>query len=345
MPAPTIDDLITLNQEILAIARARVPVAGELVAAAKQMPAGAAMLAELIANELEKGKTLDQAVAAQQARLPKFYTAVVAAGVNAGRLPAALEGLSEALSRMRSLRWRVLSAFVYPLFVVALAWVLAVVAATYLAPTFDWMELGRSPAINALRVSPTVFWPLVLSVPIALSLLALVNFIGAMRARRSFSTGVWLADRLPGVRAVCRWTAYANFAELLSLLTAHRAPLPEALRMAGDAVDWRPLSDAAGSLATEVEAGKPVESAGPSLRRLPPLVRLALLSSADQPSLAALLAQGADSYHRRALASLNNLGLFLPAAATALVGGSAVAVYALLVLGPYFNSLSDLARP
>lgn len=242
MAGASIQNLITLNQEILAIARAKAPIAAELTTAARQMPSGAAMLAELIAHELDRGKPLDQAVAAQQARLPRFYTAVVAAGVNSGRLTSALEGLSESLARMQGLRWRVLNSFSYPLFVIGMAWVLTVIAARTLAPRFDWIDPESPPALALLRTDGAAFWWLLASVPLVLFVLALTTYWRSAHTSRSFSTGLGLLDRLPGVSSACRSTAYANFSDLLSLLVAHRTPLPAALRMAADAVDWRPLS-------------------------------------------------------------------------------------------------------
>ncbi|TWT74513.1 Type II secretion system protein F [Posidoniimonas polymericola] len=345
MAGASIQDLIALNQEILAIARAKAPIAAELAAAARQMPSGAAMLAELIAHELERGKPLDQAVAAQQARLPRFYTAVVAAGVNSGKLTSALEGLSESLTRMQALRWRVLNSFSYPLFVASMAWVLAVAAARTFAPRFDWVDPSMPPTLEWLRADGVGFWLLLVSVPLVLFGAELFTLWGSARTGRSYATGLGVLDRLPGVNSACRSTASANFADLLSLLVAHRTPMPDALRMAADAVDWRPLTAAAGGLASEIEVGHPIAAGGASLRLLPPLVRMALLTGADADSMAALLQQAAQSYHRRALSAINGLSLLLPAATTATIGGVAVAAYGLLMLGPYFSALNKLALP
>lgn len=340
---PTIDDLIVLNQEILAIARARVPVAPELVEAAREMPQGAAASARLIAHESEKGSPLDEAVATQRARLPAFYTSVVAAGVKSGRLPAALEDLSGALARMKTLRRQVVLALAYPLAIATLAWVLLILAAGYLAPQFDWIGFNHQPAINAFRFPPSVVWTVALSVPALLLAFVSLQWLFSSRVSRSFSTGLWLLDHLPGVGKVCRLTAYANFSEVLHLLIAHRTPLPEALRLAGDAVDWDRLRTPAGILASELERGAPLDPQSKSLGMLPPLVKLSLLANQGGDIPAQSLGHAAGAYHYRAVASLNNLALYLPAVATAAIGGTAVGVYALLVLGPYYTALWELA--
>ncbi len=308
------------------------------------MPRGAATLAALVGAEMEKGKPLDEAIAAQRGRLPEFYTAVVAAGARSGRLTSALEVLSEALARIDNLRRRVVFAFAYPLAIVAAAWMLLVAAARYLAPTFDWIELSRKPLIDALRVEPSAFWALLLSVPIVLLVFGLLHYFISTRANRSFATGMWLADRLPGVRGVCRLTAQAQFTELLYLLTAHHTPLPEALRLSADAVGWNQLTRPAGALGTELERGEPLKANSKSLGQLPPLVRLSLLAGDSPERLSRSLWHAADAYHERANCALDSLSFYLPAVTTAAIGGTAVAVYALLTLGPYFQALGEIGN-
>lgn len=343
MPTASIEDLIALNQEILALARAKAPVARELRTAARQMPSGAATLAQQIASEMERGATLDEAVGRQASNLPRFYCAVVTAGVRSGRLTSALEGLSKALARMVALRRRIMLSLSYPLFLLAAVWVMLVFFAQHLGPLFEWVGFRRPIAIDALRVSPSAFWITALSVPVLLGVYATVQYWRAAHPRRSFSTGVWLFDRLPGVNSVCRLTAYANFTEVLQMLVANRTPLPEALRVAADAVAWKPLSTPAGMLASELERGERVQAKSPALRSLPPMVRMSLLASDTPERLAVSLWHSAAAYNERASVALSNLAMLLPAAATALIGGSAIVVYGLLVLGPYFAALREIS--
>ncbi|MCA9240225.1 MAG: type II secretion system F family protein [Planctomycetales bacterium] len=341
--AANIEDLIALNQEILALARAKAPVARELLTAAHQMPSGAATLARRIAEEMQRGASLDQAVAKQTGELPEFYTAVVTAGVRSGRLTSALEGLTRALARMVALRRRIMLSLSYPLFLVAAVWVLLVFFAQHLGPLFEWVGFRRPLALDALRVSPSAFWVTALSVPVLLVVYATVQYWRAAHPRRSFSTGVWLFDRLPGAQSVCRLTAYANFTEVLQLLVAHRTPLPEALRAAADSVGWKQLSTPAGMLASELERGDPLNAHSPALRGLPPMVRMSLLAGDTPERLSKSLWHAAAAYHERASVALSNLAMLLPAAATAVIGGSVVAVYGLMVLGPYFAALREIS--
>ncbi len=199
------------------------------------MPRGAATLAALVGAEMEKGKPLDEAIAAQRGRLPEFYTAVVAAGARSGRLTSALEVLSEAPARIDNLRRRVVFAFAYPLAIVAAAWMLLVVRPGTWRPPLTGSSCHASRSSTRCGSSPrrSGAW---LSVPIVLLVFGLLHYFISTRANRSFATGMWLADRLPGVRGVCRLTAQAQFTELLYLLTAHHTPLPEALRLSADAV-------------------------------------------------------------------------------------------------------------
>lgn len=341
--AGSLTELMVLNQEILAIARARAPISAELLRAARQMPGAGAKLAQRIAERLQAGATLEQALVDQHPKVPHFYTAVVVAGQQSGRLPQALERVGVALQRMDVTRRQGVLALAYPLAIAATAWVLLVVAARYLAPTLEWIELSRKPLLSHLHAEGARFWVLLASVPAALLTLLLLQRFTRRRNARAVSTGAWLIDRLPGVAHIRRLNAYATFADILSLLVEHQTPLPKALRLAGDAVQWAPVTTPAHRLAQEVADGQPLSADHEGLTLLPPLVRVSLLSAAAPESISHCVRYAAVEYHRRATASLANLAVVLPAMLTATIGGAAVGGYALLVLAPYYTALWELA--
>src|SRR5436309_10748340 len=83
----SVDDLITLNEEIAGMARAGLPLDQGLAMLAKEMGQGrlGQVTAELAAD-LKAGHTLPQALERQRWRVPPFYAVLVAAGARTGRI-------------------------------------------------------------------------------------------------------------------------------------------------------------------------------------------------------------------------------------------------------------------
>src|SRR5947209_1505582 len=81
------EDLIALNEEIAAMARAGLPLDQGLAALAREMDRGRLrqVTAEL-AEDLRQGKTLPEALERQGNRVPPFYAALVTAGIRTGRI-------------------------------------------------------------------------------------------------------------------------------------------------------------------------------------------------------------------------------------------------------------------
>jgi hypothetical protein len=71
---------------------------------------------------MSEGSSLSQALEAEGSRFPRIYRAVVDAGLHAGRLPAALEGLTAYVQSYLDARQTIGTALSYPLMVFVLAY-------------------------------------------------------------------------------------------------------------------------------------------------------------------------------------------------------------------------------
>ena len=168
-----------------------------------------------------------------------MYRTVVEAGLRAGRLPAALESISNYARELVELRRKITLALLYPFIVMALAYLLFLVVITDL--------------IERLRETYEVFqiplaWPLAILVSVAEfasrwwwipPLLMLVAVIWWMTTGGAYILNFNGPARplawIPGVGAICRRFQLANFSDLLALLVEHEVPLPEGLRLTADA--------------------------------------------------------------------------------------------------------------
>src|SRR4051794_36850176 len=90
----SLDQLAALNDEIAALARAGLPLERGLLTIGRDVPGKLRDVMVTLGERMSRGEGLAEAMAAEGARFPTIYRAVVEAGLRAGRLSVALEGLS-----------------------------------------------------------------------------------------------------------------------------------------------------------------------------------------------------------------------------------------------------------
>src|SRR5204863_3709505 len=110
-----------------------VPLGPGLSAFGSDLPGRLGKIAAEVGHRLEHGEPLDRIVA-QQESFPPAYKAVVQAGLRVGRLPAALEGISQSARRTAQLRWTISMAILYPLIVMSVGYCLFIFTVTRIAP-------------------------------------------------------------------------------------------------------------------------------------------------------------------------------------------------------------------
>ena len=94
MSSVSIEQLIALNDEIVSLVRGGMPLDAGLRELGQSSGGVMRRLTEALTTRMEHGASLEEALSAEQAQLPPEYRAVVTAGLRAGRLPAALEAVS-----------------------------------------------------------------------------------------------------------------------------------------------------------------------------------------------------------------------------------------------------------
>lgn len=342
-----LDDLIALNDEIAALARAGLPLECGLLGFGAEVPGRLGTLATTLGQRLQQGQSLPEALAAEGNALPPTYRAVVEAGLRSGRLPAALEDLAGYARGFAELRRVIAQALLYPLIVLLFAYGLFLAFLTLLLPrlldafaTFRIPVPGLAHAMRRLGQTALYWGPIV-----PLGLLALVGlwvWTGRAGALRIGAGLRWVPGLGP---LLADWRA-SNFAGWLALLLGHGVPLPEAAELAGEASGDPALKDAAGRLAQATRRGEP---AGQALRAasdpLPPLLGWLVVAGQDQGTLAPTLRQAAELYRRRALRRAETLRTLLPTFLLLLIGGVAALAYTVLLFVPWTTLLQALTRP
>ena len=341
----SLDELIALNAEIAALARAGIPLERGL---GSLRGGSGGVLIERLRQRLEQGASLPDVFAAESHQIPRAYHAVIEAGLRTGRLPEALETITGYAEMLVDLRRRLRLALIYPAIVVAVAYLLLWMFLTRLAgpigETYRMFGLREHAWVSLLAwFEQTAIWWLVIP-PAAALILAIAWFSAGMGPHGG--TGVSSAGMawFPGIGRVVRHFRRSAFAEMLAMLTDRNVPLPTALRLSGEATGDRRIAAEAGRLAADVEAGRTLRESVGGSQVFPPFMRWMMGAGEQQQALPAALRQLGEIYRRRGIRQSDWLRFLLPIGLTVFVGGGVVLCYALLLFLPLTALLNSLGQ-
>lgn len=339
-----LEHLIALSDEMAALVRAGVPLERGLVNFGEDVPGELGRLAKRLGQRLERGDSLEEVLATDEAAFPRVYRTVVEAGMRSGRLASALEGLASAARRLAELRRAISLSMLYPLTVILLAYGLLIFFIVQLAPRYQaaYQDLRLKPnplldGLASLGNSAHLWGP---ALPVLL-LLAVVTWW--WQSGRSLlvesSAASLLLGWIPGVRKLLAESRIALFSELLALLVEHDTPLPEAIRLAASVAGDRRTAHSAEQLAAAVTRGEAVSL---QLDGCPPILAWLLTTGPGQELSAQAARQTAEHYGASARYRAEMVRSALPVLATLCVAGVVTLCYGLMLLVPWFQMLEQL---
>ena len=261
-----------LSRQIAGLAQAGLPLAHGLVALGEELPPGRLRRSmNHLAERLESGVTLDEALEDQKDRIPPHLRGLVIAGLRTGRLGDVLSRFSQYVAIGTELNRRLWLSLAYPILTVCFAsglfFFLCVVMVGQFEDIFRNFSVPLPRLTIALLVAARIVnraWlPTVIVIgTIAACWLAAKIFL-RQPTRRS------LAARIPLVGTVWRATSLAEFCHLLALLLESRLPMPEALRLTGEGVQDARVDAACEQMARQVEAGRTLAQSMEKMRLFP----------------------------------------------------------------------------
>jgi general secretion pathway protein F len=348
--ALSLDEFIALNDEVVALVRAGVPLEQGLVELGEDLPGRLGQVARDIGQRIQAGETLAHILLSENSAYPPLWRAVVAAGLRTGKLSVALEGISATARRIAEMQRGIRAAMIYPWVVTAIAFASFILLVTVIAPRMsaavqDLTQI-RNPFLDSLVwLGGSVQWWGTL-IPAAAALYLLTSSwrwrhsLTLHDGRNSRSGWQWW----PGIRRAMRNSRMATFAQTLALLLEHKTPLEEALLLSGDASGDRQLRDVVRVIGQRLRRGELITPQEAKKINFPPLLAW-ILSSRNQPdNLPLVLTQIADRCRQSSVRETSRTIAFLPLAVTALVGGTVTLVQALVLFWPISRMLYDLGR-
>ncbi|HMC11449.1 MAG TPA: type II secretion system F family protein [Pirellulaceae bacterium] len=343
----TLEQLAALSDEIGALARAGVPLDRGLWELSQDMPGRMGKLAGDISQRLEAGASLEQVVAELGSALPPAYRSVIAAGVRAGRLSLAMEGISHTARRIGQLRTSIYLSLLYPLMVL---WV------TYSLSVFVLVKIG--PVLSRMLVDFDVAGSWIVSLYDAAA-----RHCGWLGPLLPFAFAAWLAwawirsgqiaegrelhpllafGAVGTLARLQRASRLASLADLLSLLVGNAVPLPEAVELASAAVGSPRLAKSGKELAAQLRRGETIQKAPAGF---PPLLAWTIAGGQSQPRLVRALTRAAEVYREEIARRSQWLAFYVPMVVTTFICGGIVLIYAALTLGPWLAIMRRVAEP
>jgi type IV pilus assembly protein PilC len=214
-----------------------------------------------VADDVEGGSTLSEALAKYPQVFDRLYVNMVRAGEAGGMLGTILERLAEFSRKSENIKSQVKSALSYPVFVLLAAGLVLGAVMIVVVPKFEeiFQSFDRelpAPTQFLLGVSRSMagYWYLWLAAPVLLVL--------AFRAGLRNDRFAWRVDalklRIPVAGELVRKTIVARFARTLGTLLQSGVPILEALGIVKAAIPNRVLEDAVGSVHDSIREGETI---------------------------------------------------------------------------------------
>jgi general secretion pathway protein F len=345
----SIEQLVALNDEIASLVRGGMPLELGLDELGQDATGGLKQITQALTARMQNGASLAEALEGEQQRLPPTYRTVVTAGLRAGRLPAALEAVSNYARELIDLRRQISLALLYPIIVVALAYVLFVVFVGHMVERFreTYEVFGIRVPWLLSQASQVTEWAMQWWWVFPLFLLVLVLWWMASGGAHvlSFRGITQPLAWIPFVDAISRHYRRANFAELLAMMIEQQVPLNEALRLAAEATGDARLNWSGRQLAEAIERGDAALGGQKHRFGLPPFLYWVLSCGQTGPELVRLLRHAASISRRKALDLSRWFRTLFPIVTAIVIGGGVTALYALSLFGPLVQFWTDLGIP
>lgn len=339
----TDDEVARLSEEFADLTSSQLPLAPGLRATADEMRPGRLRSSlRSVADDLDRGVSVVEALDARGGRLPGHLRGLVAIGAKTGKIGEVL-GRFVAYNHVGAdLRRQLWIGMAYPLLALSIAVAIFAYICTALIPSFEsifrdfgislpWLTIAILTVSHAFAVS---WWMLVEVVIGLLAIWVLAFVLLSGPTRRALLAGV------PVLGMVWRNTSLAEFCHLLALLLESEVPLGEALRLTGKGVRDASIDAACIATAHDVDGGL---GFGQALARQPifptSLSRLIAWAEAHQ-SLPESLRMAGEMYEAGARVQAGYAGTVV----AVFVILAILAVVVALVLGLFLPIITLIAR-
>lgn len=324
-------DAAAFTDRLAPLLHAGIPLdrAMQIIGETAESPAEARLVAELL-HGLRGGARFSQLLREHAHGFPRLYASVVEAGEESGALPAVLAQLRDYLILMRDLRAYVISASIYPAFVVCFSLGVVAILLGGVVPRLASVMTGAAAPphsvvflLNASAALRHYWWAGIF----ALVLLVLLARWALARSDVRHHLDIALV-RLPGIRRIVLLAELGRQTRTMALLIRNGVHLLDAVRISTAVLANSALRESIASLSADLRRGDRLSDALARSPYMPPLITRMLAVSEETGDTDRMLDVIADRYEadlRHAVKRL--LAWFEPVTILALGGGVGAIVY------------------
>jgi len=216
-----------------------------------------------VAEDVEGGATLSEAMAKHPKAFERLYVKMIAAGEAGGVLEIILERLAEFMEKAQKLRRKVIGAMIYPTAVISFASLILLFIMVVVVPKFEaiFADFNTTlPAPTRILIGTSKWfafgtppgWVIILLSP-------LVVFLAIKLAKQS-QMGLYVNDlvklKIPIMGKILHKTAVARFARTLGTLINAGVPILEAINITKDTTGNEVFSRALGQVHDSIREGE-----------------------------------------------------------------------------------------
>ncbi len=317
----TSKDILAITSQLSTALQAGLPLLNglKIIRDQQHKPATRNMLSELV-KSVSSGQSLSEAMAGYENTFSPLYLSMVRVGETGGMLDETTSQLATMLSREEKIKSNMKNASAYPIFVLCVGLVSAVIVVTWVLPRIltmigDAMAVLPLPtrvlmALGALTKSllTTVYgWVIIAVILVGLYLLR----------KWARSEGRIKCDafklRIPVLGSVLRSIAVGRFARTLGALTKGGVTILEALSVVRDTLGNELLGREIDGVAEKVKTGESLAGPLGESGHFPPLL-VQIVSIGEQTGkLDELLLNAADTFDSEADSAINRFMAIFPA--------------------------------
>ncbi len=292
-----------------------------------------------LAASVREGRALSEAMANHPRVFPPLYLSMVRAGEIGGALDEALSRLADLGEHDAELRGRIVSAAVYPIFVLVVALALTIFLIAWVIPKLSevFIESGQQlplPTRILLAVSGALtqaWWACLAG--------ALICWWAGAAWLKSAS-GRAMRDRLimslPGIRTLTRQIETARFARTLGAMMSQGVPVLQALEVVGHHMGNMLLKEAVVRIQAAVREGSSIAAAITASGQFPVFVSNMVAVGEEAGKIDSSLLKIATAYEREVDRTIRALTTVLEPVLLLVVGGMVMFIVLAMLL-PVFE--------
>lgn len=217
-----------------------------------------ANIVEAVANDIEKGAALNEALEPYSRVFDELYVAMIAAGEKSGKLDIILKQLVRYIEKAAKIKAQVKSAMTYPTMIVVVAVTVVSLLLTFVVPSFakQFQEANQKlPELTQIVVdlseALTNNWDYILGT-IILAIVSMKVWLGTDQGKRVFDRFILKA---PIIGDVMRKIAVGRFCSTMSTMLSSGVSIIESLRICAQASGNKMVEEFVFTVKEEVEKG------------------------------------------------------------------------------------------